>query len=52
MANHETIHCKEVIEVNDLDALEQRWLQKTVNVKEPSAHPQYLAEGSDYLVLG
>jgi L-asparagine oxygenase len=51
VANNESIHCKEVIEVNDLDGLEQRWLQKTVNVKEPSAHQQYFAEGSDYLVL-
>jgi L-asparagine oxygenase len=52
VANNESIHCKEVIEVNDLDGLEQRWLQKTFNVKEPSAHQQYLAEGSDYLVVG
>jgi hypothetical protein len=52
VANHESIHCKEVIAVNDLEGLEQRWLQKTVNVKEPSAHQQHLAEGSDYLVLG
>jgi L-asparagine oxygenase len=52
LANNESIHCKEVNEVNDLDDLEQRWLQMTVNVKEPSAHQQHLAEGSDYLVLG
>jgi hypothetical protein len=38
--------------VNDWDGLQNRWLQKTVNVREIGDHEQYLANGTDYLING
>lgn len=51
-ANNESIHCKEIVEVGDWDGLQHRWLQKTVNVRDPDVHRQHLVEGTDYLVNG
>lgn len=51
-ANNESVHCKENHIVNDIEGLQHRWLQKTVNVRAASDHSIHLAHGTDYLVNG
>lgn len=51
-ANNESIHCKENHLVNDIEALQHRWLQKTVNVRDINDHAEHLVSGTDYLING
>lgn len=51
-ANNESIHCKEILEVGDLVGLQNRWLQKTVNVRDVRPHDRHMVTGSDHLVNG
>ncbi|MFI5660531.1 hypothetical protein [Streptomyces sp. NPDC051684] len=50
--NNHTIHAKEVVEVGDPEALQTRWIIKTVNVDDMTPHRPHLVPGTDHLING
>ncbi|MEU8682740.1 hypothetical protein [Streptomyces sp. NPDC048611] len=50
--NNHTIHAKEVVKVGDPEALQSRWIIKTVNVDDMAPHQEHLVPGTDYLING
>lgn len=51
-ANNECIHNKEVIQLRDEKAVENRWLMKTVNVKFLDTHKTHMRQGEIRIVNG
>lgn len=51
-ANNECIHNKEFGEIRDREALQHRWLQKTVNVRSLEHHSAHMVPGSLRIVNG
>ncbi|MFH8981503.1 Fe(II)-2OG oxygenase family protein [Streptomyces varsoviensis] len=51
-ANNESIHCKEIIYTPSTEALQHRWLQKTVNVADSQQHAHHFVPGRDRIVNG
>ncbi|ANN68661.1 hypothetical protein [Bordetella bronchialis] len=51
-ANNDCLHNKDVGLVRDADALRNRWLMKTVNVRSLAQHAQYFAEDRPRIVNG
>ncbi|NEB73641.1 hypothetical protein G3I40_00025 [Streptomyces sp. SID14478] len=50
--NNHTIHAKEVLNVGDPEALQSRWIIKTVNVDDMAPHAGHLVAGTDHLING
>lgn len=50
--NNHTVHAKEVVHVGDPDALQTRWIIKTVNVDDVTPHREHLVPGTQHLVNG
>lgn len=50
--NNHTVHAKEVLEVGDPEALQTRWIIKTVNVDDLRQHTQHFMPGTAHLVNG
>ncbi|MEU8995617.1 hypothetical protein AB0C95_12555 [Streptomyces caniferus] len=50
--NNHTIHAKEVVNVGDPEALQSRWIIKTVNVDDMTPHQEHLVPGTDHLING
>ncbi|MFC5722418.1 hypothetical protein ACFP1Z_19815 [Streptomyces gamaensis] len=50
--NNHTIHAKEVVNVGDPEALQTRWIIKTVNVDDMTPHQDHLVPGTDHLING
>jgi L-asparagine oxygenase len=51
-ANNETVHNKEIARIGDPEALRNRWLMKTVNVRDLAAHRRHILEGRVRIVNG
>lgn len=51
-ANNECIHNKEVVRIGDQNAVTNRWLMKTVNVKSLDAHKSHMKEREVRIVNG
>jgi hypothetical protein len=50
--NNFSIHCKEVVRVQDPDAQRARWIIKTVNVDDLAAHERHYVPGRRGIVAG
>jgi L-asparagine oxygenase len=51
-ANNECVHNKEVSRIGDPDAQQNRWLMKTVNVKQLDVHQRHIVDGQVRIVNG
>ncbi|SLM65011.1 hypothetical protein DAQ1742_04254 [Dickeya aquatica] len=51
-ANNDCLHNKEVRKINNHDALKNRWLMKTVNVRDLNKHTKYFVPGKKNIVAG
>jgi len=51
-SNNECIHNKEVVHVDDQNAVYTRWLMKTVNVESLDVHKKHIREGEVRIING
>jgi hypothetical protein len=51
-ANNECVHNKEVVRINDQEAVYNRWLMKTVNIRSLHAHAQHMMADRHRVVNG
>ncbi|WP_337882746.1 hypothetical protein [Chromobacterium haemolyticum] len=51
-ANNDCLHNKEIHKISNPEALKNRWLMKTVNVKSLEAHYKYFVPGRKNIVAG
>ncbi|HHQ6538464.1 TPA: hypothetical protein ACSTJY_003856 [Serratia fonticola] len=51
-ANNDCLHNKEIHEINEANDLKNRWLMKTVNVRDLSEHQQHFVQGKNNIVAG
>ncbi|WP_078055593.1 Fe(II)-2OG oxygenase family protein [Rappaport israeli] len=50
--NNFSIHCKQILKMNNLEGARKRWMMKTVNVDDYKRISQYTVKDKEYLING